>query len=221
MNNDGTLATAYEIFYGATNFQRDLPTPSAMTFHESPKDSIISLPARPTQLRRVSELIDPRDLMRTSQESLHSQDSRGKPRPAGHSQSYPASQKYREKKLPKIVQSPSGTALGAVEFANRPDRPLAMRERQESIIRAMEKRGEEAMARQAMEAELNEKQARKGSTGSTWSGSERKGSSAGSSAFEKARIEDGAKAYQQRCDARVKKSRRGLGCLSCFGKQDD
>ena len=40
--------------------------------------------------------------------------------------------------LPPLVESPSGHLLGTKEFLAHPNRPLAIRERQESIRRALE-----------------------------------------------------------------------------------
>ncbi|KAF6222067.1 hypothetical protein HO133_001153 [Letharia lupina] len=88
--------------------------------------SEISIPAIPRQLTRISEILDPRDILR-EQTYLDSP-----------SRIRSSSQPLTSPNAPKggIVHSPSGNALGAEEFIAHPSRPLAMWERQERVLQA-------------------------------------------------------------------------------------
>ena len=83
----------------------------------------ITPPAPPRVLNRLSEIIDPRDLI---QDELYLMT------PTRHGSSSQA-MPYTFRGL---VQSPSGNELGAEEFIAHPNRPLAMWERQERVLQA-------------------------------------------------------------------------------------
>ncbi len=88
--------------------------------------SDITTPAAPRQLTRISEILDPRDIIR-EQTYLDSP-----------SRTRSSSQPLIPLNAAKagIVHSPSGNALGAEEFIAHPSRPLAMWERQERVLQA-------------------------------------------------------------------------------------
>lgn len=144
------------------------------------------------------------------------------------------------KPLPAIVQSPSGNFLGATEFISRSDRPLAIRERQESIRWALQQAQKEI--------DTCEVQSRKPSWASSYrkwskdrqasesSGNESFGSSLGKKeedhwqtqsypvgtgisstvqlgSFENAKIEEGRRAYAGRL---APKQERSFSCFNCF-----
>lgn len=214
----GSLDTAYEVFYGETNFQTNLPHRITIPVIEIHQESVITRPEKPRVLRRMSELIDPLELMSSSEGTyLHSS------RHTNHS--YSSTQRSTrtisppnlEKQLPRIVQSPSGTTLGALEYTNRQDRPLAIRERQESIRRALERHEREERARQAIQAEVCTRSGRKGSGSST--GTWAKSISSGAGSFEKARIEEGARIQGIKDRKRAGGSNGRFGCLNCFGSK--
>lgn len=71
------------------------------------------------------------------------------------------------KQLPMLVESPSGRTIGPQEFLKHPDRPLAIRERQEMIKLALERANTASGARPLGTS-------RKGSKESSASGSSRK-----------------------------------------------
>ena len=86
-------------------------------------DNEITPPAPARVLNRLSEIIDPRDLI---QDELYLMT------PTRHgSSSQPMPFTFRG-----LVQSPSGNELGAEEFIAHPNRPLAMWERQERVLQA-------------------------------------------------------------------------------------
>ena len=160
--------------------------------------SEITRPAPAQRLHRLSELIDPHDLLGiTADDNIES------------AMYHPLDGGGRNKELPKLVQSPSGRILAAKEFIADPNRPLAIRERQESILKAV------AAARNSSV----------GSHGSESAGAERNGSvgTIGSTkAFEQSRIEEGRIAYERKMKAKALRSeRRSNGCFSgCFGTKD-
>ena len=97
----------------------------------------ITPPAPARVLNRLSEIIDPRDLIQDELYLLT---------PTRHrssSQAIPFT--FRG-----LVQSPSGNELGAEEFIMHPDRPLAMWERQERVLQATR----EGMKRFEMESRM-------------------------------------------------------------------
>lgn len=104
------------------------PNPTSPTSPTSPDTPLsdISTPAAPRQLTRISEILDPRDVLR--QETYLDSPSRTRS----------SSQQLTSLTVPKagIVHSPSGNALGAEEFIAHPSRPLAMWERQERVLQA-------------------------------------------------------------------------------------
>ncbi|MCJ1317193.1 hypothetical protein MMC15_002516 [Xylographa vitiligo] len=160
--------------------------------------SEITPPAPPQHLNRVSELIDPHDLLGISAEDN-----------IRAAMSNAVGSTGRNKKLPKLVQSPSGRLLGAQEYIANPKRPLAIRERQESILKAVAA-------------------ARNGSLGSERSGcstTKKNGSVAtvGSrKTFEQSRVEEGRVAYEKKMKAKaLKADKHRCGCFSgCFGTKD-
>ena len=86
----------------------------------------ITPPAAPRELTRISEIIDPRDLL---------QDEIYNVTPIRHK----STSQYVNMPLSpatSIVHSPSGNALGAEEFISHPNRPLAIWERQERVVQA-------------------------------------------------------------------------------------
>ena len=97
----------------------------------------ITPPAPARVLNRLSEIIDPRELIQDELYLLT---------PTRHrssSQAIPFT--FRG-----LVQSPSGNELGAEEFIMHPDRPLAMWERQERVLQATR----EGMERFEMESRI-------------------------------------------------------------------
>ena len=117
---------------------------------EVPTDGGITRPAPPLNLRRVSELIDPWDLVSGWSDELDRWDPTSLTTPVMSYQAKPDI----NKSLPPLIESPSGHTIGAKEFLEHPRRPLAIRERQEGILRALEqaqleRRREEAERRQA------------------------------------------------------------------------
>ena len=119
-------------------------TPISPTSPDTPL-SDITTPAAPRQLTRISEILDPRDILR--QESYLESPSRTR-----------ATQSLTLSNATKsgIVHSPSGNALGAEEFIAHPSRPLAMWERQERVLQATREGMErlEAESRAGMGSEL-------------------------------------------------------------------
>lgn len=86
----------------------------------------ITPPTIPRELTRISEIIDPRELLQD--EIYNVTPTRRK------SSSHNVSMATKAKT--GIVHSPSGNALGAEEFIAHPNRPLAMWERQERVMQA-------------------------------------------------------------------------------------
>ena len=86
-------------------------------------DNEITPPAPARVLNRLSEIIDPRDLIQDELYLLT-----------------PTRQRSSSQAIPftfrGLVQSPSGNELGAEEFIMHPSRPLAMWERQERVLQA-------------------------------------------------------------------------------------
>jgi len=86
----------------------------------------ITPPAAPRELTRISEILDPRDLL---QDQVYN---------VTPSRCKSSSQSLNKSLKPQtgLVHSPSGNAFGAEEFFKNPKRPLAMWERQERVRRA-------------------------------------------------------------------------------------
>lgn len=99
-------------------------------------DNEITPPAPARVLNRLSEIIDPRDLIQDELYLLT---------PTRHQSSQPIPFAFRG-----LVQSPSGNELGAEEFIMHPSRPLAMWERQERVLQATR----EGMERFEMESRI-------------------------------------------------------------------
>ncbi len=116
--------------------------------------SDITTPAVPRQLTRISEILDPRDIIR-EQTYLESP-----------SRTRSSSQSLTSLNAPKggIVHSPSGNALGAEEFIAHPSRPLAMWERQERVLQATREGMErlEAESRAGMRSRMGTNKDEKG-----------------------------------------------------------
>ena len=100
-------------------------------------DNEITPPAPARVLNRLSEIIDPRDVLQDELYLLTPMRCR--------SSSQPLPVTFRG-----IVQSPSGNELGAEEFIMHPNRPLAMWERQERVMQATR----EGMERFEMESRM-------------------------------------------------------------------
>ena len=101
----------------------------------------ITPPAKPQELTRLSEIIDPRELL---QDQIYNvTPSRTKSSSSPHIDMPPR---------PKagMVHSPSGNALDAEEFIAHPNRPLAMWERQERVIQATKEKMERLEAESRM-----------------------------------------------------------------------
>lgn len=116
-----------------------------LTTYSSPPDSPttfceeITPPAAPRELTRISEIIDPRELLNDKIYNVTPSRPRASPRPITGAMS-PGLQPLISPTLSRtptsIVHSPSGNALGVEEFVNHPKRPLAMWERQERVMQA-------------------------------------------------------------------------------------
>ncbi|KAL6712932.1 hypothetical protein ACLMJK_009487 [Lecanora helva] len=107
---------------------QDPPTPATQYFaHPLPDD--ITPPAPIRTLTRISEIIDPRDLIQ--EEPLNQTPPRRKP----SVDVLVRQQQLREgyQRAAGIVHSPSGNSMDVNTFVNSPTRPLAMWERQERI----------------------------------------------------------------------------------------
>ena len=126
-------------FLGEPNHTSDQSNESVTTFLSSASvlsdsENGISRPARPPSLYRVSGLIDPHDLFRSySDEASRRSGWLNVPLVMTH-QAMPDV----NKRLPPLIESPHGNVLGTGDFLERPDRPLAIRERQESIRNALD-----------------------------------------------------------------------------------
>ena len=141
----------------------------AKSSHDTNNSSVSSLsgshtgitrPAPPPRLHRVSELIDPYDLIGHCPEEPDCKNARLNGTPV---MSYKAEPDIN-KCLPPLIESPFGNVLGAQEFLAHPNRPLAIRERQESIRRALEEAEREELGkieepqRTHQEARLSQKE---------------------------------------------------------------
>lgn len=104
------------------------PSPSTIPSTPTSPLSDITPPAPPRSLNRLSEIIDPRTLLR--EEDPFNTSTRG-----GRSAQQPTYTNNSRIGI-GIVHSPSGNSLGAREFMDHPNRPLAMWERQERVLQA-------------------------------------------------------------------------------------
>ena len=123
----------------ATNSSSSSSVPSVLS--QSTDVASITRPAPPPNLHRVSELIDPHDLITSSIDGPNRPQSQSRGTPVMTHRAAPDV----NKRLPPLVESPSGNVFGAKEFLAHPNRPLAIRERQESIRRALEEAQADAM----------------------------------------------------------------------------
>lgn len=126
--SSASLLTTYISSPSSIRSPSDPTSPISPTSPDTPL-SDITIPAAPRQLTRISEILDPRDVLR--QETYLQSPSRTRS----------SSQPLTSLNTPKggIVHSPSGNALGAEEFIAHPSRPLAMWERQERVLQATRK----------------------------------------------------------------------------------
>lgn len=108
--------------------------PNSPSSPTSPTDSNtgITPPAPPPRLIRLSEIIDPREVLQAEYEAKL-EELPTIPRRASQPLSTPRTPSRG------LVQSPSGNVLGAEEFISHPDRPLALWERQERVVQATRK----------------------------------------------------------------------------------
>ena len=260
LNQENSLEKAYATFYGSETYASVSAASAASPHHGSNLsqptsnfhppisayntavrpdlaqvsqgfDTGITQPAPPPNLYRVSELIDPHDLLSRSGSDYSFYNSKPKAAPAAPRFGYSAAPNvYKE--LPPLVESPSGNLLGAQEFLDHPNRPLAIRERQEHIRVAIQQ--VEMEARMKREAEEMEESSRKMSKGSKSSKS-RKGSASTCNSghqrnmsdfslhrsgrndsiksFEDQKIEEGRLAYEATME---RKQSGSVGCFSCF-----
>ena len=203
--HDSTLEKTYEAFYGTGNSFFAENASSNPNLAQS-----ITQPAPPPRLHRYSELIDPADLL-----GLIPEDASIVSVSSIYSQSYSSRVKQSNrphinynKRLPPLIQSPSGGTLAPQEFLARKDRPLAIRERQEGIrsaIRRAEKNGS-----------LGNEVGKLGNVSNVSIGS--------LGAFERSKVEEGRRAYEEKM--KMKKAKGGKGVKShllcgCFGSRDD
>ena len=119
------------------------PTPTSSPYSQNGSpcthgDNEITPPAPARVLNRLSEIIDPRDLIQDELYLLT---------PTRHQ----SSSQPMPFTLRGLVQSPSGNELGAEEFIAHPNRPLAMWERQERVLQATR----EGMERFEMESRVD------------------------------------------------------------------
>ena len=129
----------------AVNFSSSSLSPCALL--EEADAASITRPAPPPSLHRVSELIDPHDLITSSMDGPCRPRSQYHGTPVMTHRAAPDLHKC----LPPLIESPSGNVLGAQEFLAHPNRPLAIRERQESIRRVLEEAQADAMQEEETE----------------------------------------------------------------------
>lgn len=97
----------------------------------TPTYSDITSPASPKHLTRISEIIDPRELLNDEIYNVTPTRPRSSSQHLNQHHQVPV-----EKVKHPIVHSPSGNELDAAEFLRHPSRPLAMWERQERVVQA-------------------------------------------------------------------------------------
>jgi hypothetical protein len=142
--DDSLLEANYAAYYGSDTFNERPSSPVKPKFAAQPFDpTTATLSGQTMHKHRVSELIDPKDLLpsegRKSSESTSTTAS-DHSTPNWRKDSTPGrlGPIDRNKKLPALVESPSGKFFSPAEFAAHPHRPLAIRERQEQIMAAVE-----------------------------------------------------------------------------------
>lgn len=109
------------------------PTPPTTRCEE------ITPPAAPRELTRLSEILDPREVLNDEIYNVtpsRPRASRGPHTDAKSPGLQPLIRPSLSRAPTSIVHSPSGNALGAEEFVRHPNRPLAMWERQERVMQA-------------------------------------------------------------------------------------
>ncbi|MCJ1376942.1 hypothetical protein MMC17_000032 [Xylographa soralifera] len=185
LNPSLTVEKVHEAFYSSANPNYA----DAECFRE------ITRPAPPQRLNRVSELIDPHDLLNISAEDNIKAAMMNEAGSTG-----------RNKKLPKLVQSPSGRILGAQEYIANPKRPLAIRERQESILKAVAAARNGSVVSEGSRCDATERNRSVASVGSRRT-------------FEQSRVEEGRIAYEKKMKAKaLRVDKRRCGCFGgCFG----
>ena len=124
-NSTASLLTDYTSSPSGINSPSNPTSPASPTSPDTPLSNITS-PAEPRHLTRISEILDPRDIIR-EQTYLDS---------PSRNRSYSQQLISLDAAKGRMVQSPSGNALGAEEFIAHPSRPLAMWERQERVLQA-------------------------------------------------------------------------------------
>ena len=148
-----SLLTTYISSPSSVNSPSNPTSPASPTSRDTPLSDITN-PAVPRQLTRISEILDPRDIIR-EQTYLDSP-----------SRTRSSSQPLVSLTGPRggIVHSPSGNALGAEEFIAHPSRPLAMWERQERVLQATREGMErfEAESRAGMRSRIGTNKEEKG-----------------------------------------------------------
>ena len=195
-----------EAFYSSANpqFRDDLVS-----------HNVITRPVRPSHTYRFSELIDPHDLLGlTADDAIMGPEHLGSIGPPNVN-----------KRLPKLIESPSGHTLGPHEFIGRPDRPLAIRERQENIRQAVENASRNASRNGSLGSVGPGRMGSVGSEKTGSRGSKRNGSVGtcrSNMTFEENRIEEGRRAYEEKM--RIREERKGgrrHGCFTgCFGTRE-
>ena len=126
-NSTASLLTSYTSSPSGINSPSTPTSPSTdPTGPDTPLSDITS-PAEPRHLTRISEILDPRDIIR--EQTYLESPSRTRSSSSQQLISLDAAKG-------KMVHSPSGNALGAEEFIAHPSRPLAMWERQERVLQA-------------------------------------------------------------------------------------
>lgn len=150
--SSASLLTTYISSPSSINYPSNPNSPASPTSPDTPL-SDITTPAVPRQLTRISEILDPRDILR-EETYLES---------PSHTRS--SSQPLISLNVSRggIVHSPSGNALGAEEFIAHPSRPLAMWERQERVLQATREGMErfEAESRAGMRSRTGAREASK------------------------------------------------------------
>ena len=203
------------------------PTVAQLASRPPPPAQGITAPASRPQLLRVSDLIDPADLY--SRSDTVPADFQDAAPSAGLNSPRPVSDQDRKKRLPALVESPSGNVFSAQEFAMHPKRPLAIRERQEGIKAALARAGLESEGRISMDDPLPPGAGqRKGSGGSDVSTDSVRtvdsgvsfGNSSGRNAnlgtFEHSKIEEGRRSYEEKQAKKEKRKEDGKKGWLCF-----